>query len=156
MHVLITGGAGFIGSHSAEALLEAGSRVTVLDDFSNGRADNLTAHSALQVITGDVRDAATVARAMQGATHVLHLAAQVSVQKSIEDPAGSCTHNVVGFVNVLEAARRAQVGRVVYASSAAVYGAPRELPLSEQAPVAPISPYGLEKSIDDCFPDSSG
>jgi UDP-glucose 4-epimerase len=151
-HVLVTGGAGFIGSHTVDALLADGARVTVLDDFSNGKRTNLPgAHARLKVVAGDVRDAAAVRSALDGATHVLHLAAQVSVQASVADPVGSCQQNVVGFLTVLEAARAAGVKRVVYASSAAVYGAPRELPLTEASPVAPISPYGLEKAIDDQY-----
>ena len=151
MHVVVTGGAGFIGSHSVEALLGAGQRVTVFDNFSTGKRANLPDDARLTVISGDVRELAAVERALQGATHVLHLAAQVSVRVSIEDPPRSCQENVLGFVNVLEAARRSGVTRVVYASSAAVYGAPARLPLDEDAPVGPISPYGLEKVINDQY-----
>ena len=151
-HVLVTGGAGFIGSHSVEALLAAGIRVTVLDNFSSGKRSNLPArHPQLVVLEGDIRDPSAVSRALAGSTHVLHLAAQVSVQASVADPVNSCHNNVVGFLNVLDAARRAGVRRVVYASSAAVYGTPRTLPLSEDSTVAPISPYGLEKWIDDQY-----
>jgi UDP-glucose 4-epimerase len=82
---------------------------------------------------------------------VLHLAAQISVQSSIADPIASCNHNVAGFLNILQAARAAGIRRVVYASSAAVYGVPRELPLTESSPAAPISPYGLEKLINDQY-----
>lgn len=151
MHVLITGGAGFIGSHSAEALLDAGARVAVFDNFSAGKLENLPASDGLTVIRGDIRDGAALSAAMAGVTHVLHLAAQVSVRISIEDPPRSCEHNVLGFVNVLEAARRAGVQRVAFASSAAVYGMPQRLPLDEDAPLAPISPYGLEKRIDELY-----
>ncbi len=152
MNVLITGGAGFIGSHAVEALLAAGSRVTVLDNFSSGKRANLPATGErLTVLEGDIRDLETVRAATAGASHVLHLAAQVSVPASIADPLESCRQNVLGFVTVLEAARAAGVQRVVFASSAAVYGMPRELPLTEESPVAPISPYGLEKSIDEQY-----
>lgn len=152
MNVLITGGAGFIGSHTVEALLAIGARVVVLDDFSNGRRANLPgAHERLTVIEGDIRDLATVRAAIAGASHVLHLAAQVSVPASIADPLESCRQNVLGFVTVLEAARGAEARRVVFASSAAVYGMPRDLPLTEDSPLAPISPYGLEKSIDEQY-----
>ncbi len=152
MHVLVTGGAGFIGSHSTDALLTAGAQVTVLDNFSNGKRANLPGeHAALRIIEGDIRDPAEVPKALDGVTHVLHLAAQVSVQSSVADPVNSCHNNVVGFLNVLDAARQAGVKRMVYASSAAVYGTPKALPLDESAPVAPISPYGLEKYIDDQY-----
>jgi UDP-glucose 4-epimerase len=152
MHVLVTGGAGFIGSHAVEALLAIGARVVVLDNFSNGRRTNLPgAHERLTVIEGDIRDLAAVRAAVLGATHVLHLAAQVSVPASIADPLESCRQNVLGFVTMLEAARGAGARRVVFASSAAVYGMPRNLPLTEESPLAPISPYGLEKSIDEQY-----
>ena len=88
---------------------------------------------------------------MSGATHVLHLAAQISVQVSVQQPVESCHHNVVGFLNVLDCARRGKLRRMVYASSAAVYGTPVSLPLDENSPTAPISPYGLEKCIDDQY-----
>ncbi|MPZ42646.1 MAG: NAD-dependent epimerase/dehydratase family protein [Betaproteobacteria bacterium] len=151
MHVLVTGGAGFIGSHSVEALLAEGARVTVLDNLSTGKRANVPEHERVEWIEGDIRDAATVRRALEGATHVLHLAAQVSVRASLEDPAHSASHNIAGFLNVAEAARSAGRVRLVYASSAAVYGAPETLPLDEGAPCRPTSPYGLEKSIDDQY-----
>jgi len=152
MRVLVTGGAGFIGSHSVEALLAAGAEVVVLDNFSAGKRANLPAREPrLVIVEGDIRDPAAIARAIEGATHVLHLAAQVSVRSSVEDPPNSCAQNVLGFVNVLDAARRAGVKRVAYASSAAVYGTPRELPLTETSPTGPISPYGLEKLVDEQY-----
>jgi UDP-glucose 4-epimerase len=151
MRVLVTGGAGFIGSYSVEALLALGARVIVLDNFACGKLDNLPRDERLSVVRGDIRDLAAVRGAMSGATHVLHLAAQVSVRISVDDPPRSCHDNVLGFVNVLEAARLENVGRIVYASSAAVYGVPNRLPLDEDAPLLPISPYGLEKCIDDQY-----
>ncbi|MSQ70816.1 MAG: NAD-dependent epimerase/dehydratase family protein [Betaproteobacteria bacterium] len=150
--ILITGGAGFIGSHTTEALLAAGASAIVFDNFSAGKRSNLPAsHPALTIVEGDIRDLPALDRAMQKATHVMHLAAQISVQLSVQDPLNSCHNNVVGFVNVLECARKRGVKRVEYASSAAVYGTPQELPLKESSPVAPISPYGLEKCIDDQY-----
>jgi UDP-glucose 4-epimerase len=88
---------------------------------------------------------------MIGITHVLHLAAQVSVPASVADPLGSSQHNIQGFLKLIDAARRAKVSRFVYASSAAVYGAPEELPLTEESPALPLSPYGLEKYINDQY-----
>lgn len=149
--VLITGGAGFIGSHSAETLLAAGARVTVLDNFSSGKRANLPAHPGLTLICGDIRDPSTVDQALDGVSHVLHLAAQVSVPASVADPLASSQHNIQGFLNVLDGARRAKVARFVYASSAAVYGVPARLPLDEESPAAPLSPYGLEKSVNDQY-----
>lgn len=151
MFVLVTGGAGFIGSHSVDALLADGAQVRVLDNFSTGKAGNLPNHPQLEVIRGDIRDASAVAVAMQGVSHVLHLAAQVSVPASVADPVTSSQHNIQGFLNVFDSARLTGVQRFVYASSAAVYGAPEQLPLSETSPVAPLSPYGLEKSINDQY-----
>jgi UDP-glucose 4-epimerase len=148
---LIIGGAGFIGSHTVEALLASGRRVRVLDNFSSGREENLPSHPLLEIQAGDIRNADDVARAMAGMSHVLHLAAQVSVQASVEAPGDSCAHNIHGFVNVLDAARRQGVKRFVYASSAAVYGTPQALPLTEASPLAPESPYGLEKAVNDHY-----
>jgi len=151
MRVLVTGGAGFIGSHSVEAILAHGGQVTVLDSFITGKRDNLPQHANLQVIEGDIRDQAAVDRALQGVSHVLHLAAQVSVPASVADPLGSSHNNIDGFLNVLDGARRAKVKRFVYASSASVYGAPEQVPLNESSPVMPLSPYGLEKYINDQY-----
>ncbi len=151
MHVLITGGAGFIGSHTTDQLLAAGARVRVLDNFSSGKRENLPSHPDLEVIASDIRDPVAVAGALAGVTHVLHLAAQVSVQASVESPAESASVNVAGFLNVLDGVRRAGIRRFVYASSAAVYGIPARLPLDESAPSLPISPYGLEKAINDQY-----
>ena len=151
MHVLVTGGAGFIGSHTVERLLEAEIPVRVVDDFSSGSRKNLPNHPLLEIQDGDIRDEKTVHRAMRGITHVLHLAAQVSVQASLEDPVRSCSSNIFGFVNVLQIARTCGVQRLVYASSAAVYGNPSRLPLSEEDGGMPLSPYGLEKSVNEQY-----
>lgn len=153
MFCLVTGGAGFIGSHSVVELLEAGARVRVLDNLSSGKRDNLPdGHPLLEFQIGDIRNDDDVARALSGGvTHVLHLAAQVSVAASCEYPQASAEHNITGFLKVLDGARCAGVKRFVYASSAAVYGTPTELPLTEDSPVAPLSPYGLEKSVNDQY-----
>ena len=156
-NILITGGAGFIGSHTAEALLARGIQVRVLDNFSNGKLTNLPAaalaNGQLSVMNGDVRDAATVDAAVQGMDAVLHLAAQVSVQRSVAEPVTSSGHNITGYLHVIDAVRRHQVPRLVYASSAAVYGIPKNLPLSEDVTPQPLSPYGLEKLINDQYAD---
>ena len=144
--VLITGGAGFIGSHAAETLLAAGEQVRVLDDFSTGRRENLAGmNGALEVIDGDVREPETVAAAMRGCDRVLHLAAVVSVARSFDDPAATEAVNVGGTANVLAAATKAGARRVVLASSCAVYGATSELPISEAVPTRPASPYAQSK-----------
>ena len=153
--VLITGGAGFIGSHTADVLLSQGFAVRVLDNLSNGKRTNLNASALadgrLSFIDGDVRDAAVVDAAVTGVDAVMHLAAQVSVPRSVADPVESSTHNIAGFLNVLDAVRRHKTPRMVYASSAAVYGVPEALPLTEANTAKPLSPYGLEKLINDQY-----
>lgn len=152
LKVLITGGAGFIGSHTADMLLEQGMPVTVLDDFSTGFRENLKDHPLLDVRVGDIRDAAAVASAAAGVSHVLHLAAQVSVAESVENPRASMDRNIAGFVNVLEEARKLNIRRVVFASSAAVYGAhASESTAREDGVPNPSSPYGLEKLTDEHY-----
>jgi nucleoside-diphosphate-sugar epimerase len=148
MRVLVTGGAGFIGSHLVERLLAEGHTVRVLDDFSSGRRENLVfarASPALDVVAGDIRDARTVRDAVADVDAVFHEAALVSVPRSVEAPELSCDINAHGTARVLDAARRAGVRRIVFASSAAVYGDTSRLPVSERDPVRPLSPYGLDK-----------
>lgn len=150
--VVVAGGAGFIGSHTVEALLEQGLKVCVLDNLSSGSLDNLPRDSAqLEVVEGDITDPRAVEMTLRGATHCLHLAAQVSVIRSVEDPAHSARQNILGYVNMLQGARNAGVRKFVYASSAAVYGNPESLPLAEQAACSPLSPYGLEKKVDEQY-----
>jgi UDP-glucose 4-epimerase len=145
---LVTGGAGFIGSHSVACLQEAGHEVTVLDDLSTGRRANLRDDSILTV--GDIRDARLLDSMLSGVAGILHLAALVSVPRSIEAPRESLSRNVDGTLAILEAARRKGVGRVVIASSAAVYGAATP-PIAEDLPIAPLSPYGLEKATCEAY-----
>jgi len=148
---LVTGGAGFIGSHLVEDLLAEGCHVKVYDNFSSGFESNLTglqsARGKLEIIRGDIRDANSLAAAMQGVTGVFHLAALVSVPQSIEQPDLSFDINGRGTQLVLNEARKNGVKRVVMASSAAVYGDNENLPLSEDEVSLPLSPYGLEKSL---------
>lgn len=152
--VLITGGAGFIGSHTADLLMEAGIPVRVLDNLSSGHRHNLPQqHPLLEFMEGDICDAATVQQAMEGVSHCLHLAAQVSVVASLEDPEFSARQNILGYVNILDACRTHGVSRLVYASSAAIYGEPPELPLREEVPCKQLSPYGLEKKINEDYAD---
>ena len=152
--VLITGGAGFIGSHTADLLMEQGIPVRVLDNLSSGHRHNLPEqHPLLEFIEGDICDADAVKDAMNGVSHCLNLAAQVSVVASLEDPAFSAQQNILGFVNVLDAARTNNLTRLVYASSAAIYGEPPMLPLDEDLAVKQLSPYGLEKQINEQYCD---
>ena len=150
MKVLVTGGAGFIGSHVVEALLEAGARVVVLDDLSAGRRENLGPGVNFHPL--DVcRPEVAVVVEQERPDVVVHLAAQVSLPRSLEDPLEDARVNVLGTVNVLEACRRHGVRRVVYASSAAVYGEPVHLPVTEEHPVAPLAGYGVSKYAGECY-----
>ncbi|MBD9485256.1 NAD-dependent epimerase/dehydratase family protein [Pseudomonas sp. PDM14] len=153
--ILITGGAGFIGSHLADALLAAGHRVRVLDNLSTGRRSNLAlADARLELVEGDVADAALVRRAVAGCRAVVHLAAVASVQASVDDPVSTHQSNFIGTLNVCEAMREAGVRRVVYASSAAVYGNNGEgVAVSEDTPKAPLTPYAVDKLASEQYLD---
>lgn len=149
---LVTGGAGFIGSHLVEALVARGERVRVLDDLSSGRRENLSAVlGQVELLEGDVADPGTVDRAIDGCEAVFHLAAIASVQASIKNPRHAHKVNVDGTLNVLEAARQAGVRRVVFASSAAYYGDHTALPLMEDLPPRPLSPYAANKATGEMY-----
>src|SRR5438067_8284796 len=139
MRCLITGGAGFIGSNLADALLARGDDVVVLDDLSTGYRENLPA--PVELFEAEVSDGEAVARAMDGCEVVFHHAAHRAVFRSVEHPLETDTANVHGTLTLLEAARAAGVGRFVYASSSSVYGGAAELPTPETAPLLPRSPY---------------
>lgn len=145
MRALVTGGAGFIGSHLVERLLADGGRVRVLDDFSTGKPGNLPDSSDLEVITGNVGSYDTAGKAMQGVEIVFHEAAVASVPRTIDDPLGSQRTNYQGTLNILESARQEGVKRVVFAASAAAYGDDPGLPKTESMPVKPLSPYAVDK-----------
>ena len=152
--VLVTGGAGFIGSHTVDLLLEKNIPVRVLDNFSSGRRSNLDeSNPLLEIVSGDIVHTATVREQLSGITHCLHLAAQVSVVASLEDPVHSATQNILGFVNVLSECHNQGIEKLVYASSAAVYGNPSQIPLPEDAEKSQLSPYGLEKQINEEYAD---
>ena len=143
---LVTGGAGFIGSHIAEALLGARESVRIFDNLATGRESNLTAlEERAQFVQGDLRDLASVRAAMQGVEVVFHQGALASVPRSIADPIGSLETNINGTQNVLLAARDSGVRRVVYASSSSVYGDTPTLPKREDMPTHPMSPYAVQK-----------
>jgi len=144
MTALVTGGAGFIGSAVVRLLLDRGMAVRVLDNFSTGYRHNLDG-LAVEVFEGDVRDAGLVRAAVANTSVVLHLAASVGNVKSIEQPQEDSEVNVLGTVNVLDEARRVGVERVVYSSSAATFGEPQSMPVSEDHPQNPDSPYGVSK-----------
>ncbi|MDO8704859.1 MAG: NAD-dependent epimerase/dehydratase family protein, partial [Sulfuricaulis sp.] len=139
------GGAGFIGSHLTDRLLDAGLKVRVLDDLSTGKRKNLPANSSLEFIEGDIRDAQTVNRCVEGVAAVVHLAAVASVQASIDQPMETHRTNFDGTLNLLEAARVHGVKRLLYASSAAIYGDAATVPVSEATVPSPLSPYAVDK-----------
>jgi len=143
---LVTGGAGFIGSNVVEALVRAGERVRVLDDFSTGSRANLAAVARdVEIIEGDLRDRDTVRRAVSGVQYVSHQAALRSVPRSVDDPLSTDAVNVHGTLTLLVAARDAGVQRVVYASSSSVYGDSPLLPKLEEHAPSPVSPYAVSK-----------
>lgn len=149
---LVTGGAGFIGSHIVEELLGRGEAVRVFDSFATGLERNLEPFgSAVDVVRGDLRDAAAVAGAMHGVTHCLHLGALGSVPRSVEDPATSNDVNVNGTLNVLVAARDAGTQRVVFSSSSSVYGANLEIPKRVGMATDPVSPYAVTKQAAESY-----
>ena len=153
--MVVTGGAGFIGSHLAERLLNDGAHVRIVDNFSSGSMENLQFASRFgdrcEIIRGDIRDLATMERAAAGTSVIFHQAAMRSVPRSINDPLGANDHNVNGTLSVLEAARRARVPRVVYASSSSVYGDRPDLPKREDQAPSPISPYAVSKTAGEQY-----
>jgi len=152
--ILVTGGAGFIGSNLTEALLKQGHQVRVLDNFSTGKRENLAfngAYPSFEIIEGDIRDLNFCQKTIKGTEFVFHQAALPSVQRSMEDPLTSNSVNVEGTLNVLLAARDAGVRRLIYASSSSVYGDTPTLPKREVMPANPLSPYALQKYIGEQY-----
>jgi len=146
MKVLVTGGAGFIGSNIVEELLKRGYEVRVLDNFSTGKRENLKDFQKdIELIEGDIRSFHIVQQAVKGVDVILHEAALPSVPRSIKDPITTNEVNVVGTLNILEAAKDSGVKRVVYASSSSVYGDNPELPKHEGMTPNPLSPYAVSK-----------
>ncbi len=152
MRYLVTGGAGFIGSHTVDELVRRGHEVVVLDDLSAGKEENLARVAAkIQFIRGSITDLETVREACRGVDFVLHLAARTSVPRSVKDPLETNRINVDGTLNILVAVRDARVRRVVFAASSAAYGDTPTLPKSETMPPAPISPYGVSKYVGEAY-----
>lgn len=150
MNYLVTGGAGFIGSHIVQALLKQGDKVRVFDNFSSGKRENLKGLD-VEIIEGDLRDASRVAEAVRGMDIVFHEAAFVSVPESMEKPQECFDVNVTGTSILFEAARKAGVRRAVIASSAAVYGDSTAMPLVEDTPLRQLSPYATSKRVDEKY-----
>lgn len=147
--VLVTGGAGFIGSNLVRELLKTGNNVTVLDNFSSGYLSNLEENPALKIIECDVRDRVGVEEAMKDVEVVFHLAASVGNKRSIDFPINDAEINVLGTLNVLEAARKHGVRKIVTSSSAGIFGELKTLPIKEDHPIEPDSPYGCTKLCEE-------
>jgi UDP-glucose 4-epimerase len=146
--VLVTGGAGFVGSHVVEGLVSAGCRVTVLDNLSTGKLGNIDEFlrsGGARFVEGDVLDLKVVEECVDGVDAVIHLGGVASVPLSVENPALTYKTNVNGTLNLLNSCARAKVGRFVFASSSAVYGEPRRLPVKESYVTRPVSPYAISK-----------
>lgn len=148
---LVTGGAGFIGSHLTEALRARGDDVRVVDNLSTGRLSNLAHLSGVEFVQGDVSDFEVARATVQGMDYVLHQAAIPSVPRSVTDPLASHRANVDATLNMLVAARDAGVKRLVFAGSSSVYGSTPGLPKDELMPTAPMSPYALQKSTAETY-----
>jgi nucleoside-diphosphate-sugar epimerase len=154
LNVLVTGGAGFIGSHLTEALLKKSYGVRVLDNFSTGKRENLVfseKYTSLKIIEGDICDLNICQKAVKGVDFVFHQAALPSVQRSVEDPLISHAVNAGGTLNILVASRDAGVKRVMYAASSSVYGDTPALPKIEEMPPQPLSPYALQKYVGEQY-----
>ncbi len=152
--ILITGGAGFIGSNLVEKFLARNNEVVVLDNFSTGKRENLAAfagNKAFTLIEGDIRNMADCQQALQGVEYVLHQAALGSVPRSVKDPMTSTAVNILGFVNMLYAAQAAGVKRFVYAASSSTYGDSKTLPKTEDVIGKPLSPYAITKYVNELY-----
>ena len=150
MKYLITGGAGFIGSHITRALLQQGADVRILDNFSSGKRENLSGLD-VEIVEGDLRDVPCMTEAVRGVNIIFHEAAFVSVPESMEKPQECFDVNITGTSILLEAARKAGVQRAIIASSAAVYGDSATMPLVEDTPLRQLSPYAVSKRVDEMY-----
>ena len=145
MKALVTGGAGFIGSNLVKKLIHDGHEVVVLDDFSSGYKSNVMHSEKIKIVYGDIRNRVDVAIAMKGVEVVFHLAASVGNKRSIDFPIIDAEINVIGTLNVLEEARKTGVRKIVASSSAGIFGELKTIPIKEDHPIDPDSPYGSSK-----------
>lgn len=149
MNILVTGGAGFIGSHVTKLLLESGHKVTVFDNLSLGKKESVDKRAKLKV--GDIRNSKEIESALVGIDAVIHMAGLIVVPESVKDPIKYVENNVIGTVNLIEAMRKINVKKIIFSSSACVYGEPEKLPLTEEAPIHPDNPYGASKAAIESF-----
>ena len=148
---LVTGGAGFIGSHVVDTLVARGDSVRVVDDFSTGKRGNLSHHDEIEVVEADLANPGVAETVVSGVDYVVHIAAIPSVPRSVKEPLTTHRANVDGTLRVLIAARDASVKRVVFASSSSVYGDSPTLPKHEEMPTRPLSPYALQKLMGEHY-----
>jgi UDP-glucose 4-epimerase len=148
-NILVTGGAGFIGSNIVKYLIESGKTVTILDNFSSGYKDNIIPFKSINIIEGDIRDRAIVEIAMHNVDTVFHLAASVGNKRSIDYPIIDAETNVIGTLNVLEAARKKNIHKIVVSSSAGIFGELKTILIKEDHPIEPDSPYGCTKLCEE-------
>ena len=149
MKILVTGGAGFIGSHVVRLLLDAGHQVAVLDNFSHGYKESVDSRAKLLV--GDINDRGKTKAALKGIDAVIHMAGLIVVPESVANPTAYCDNNVIGTVSLLETMRNTGVKKIIFSSSACVYGTPDKLPIMEDAQIKPDNPYGACKASVESF-----
>lgn len=149
MHILLTGGAGFIGSHVARLLLDAGHQVVIYDNLSTGHKEEVDKRAKLEI--GDILDKERLTKALSGIDSVIHMAGLIIVPESVKDPIKYTKVNVIGSVSLLEAMKDTGVKKIVFSSSACVYGTPEKLPIKEDAPLHPDNPYGASKASIESF-----
>lgn len=149
MKILVTGGAGFIGSYVTRLLAHSGHSVNILDNLKSGLRDAIP--DAAKLVVGDINDPQKCAQALEGVDSVIHLAGLIIVPESVKDPIKYCENNLIGTVNLLESMRKANVKKIIFSSSACVYGTPEILPIKEDAPLHPDNPYGASKASIEAF-----
>jgi len=147
--VLVTGGAGFIGVHVTKLLLDANHQVAVLDNLSCGHKEQVDPRAKL--IIGDIKDSQKTKEALKGVDAVVHMAGLIIVPESVSDPVKYCDNNVLGTISLLESMRETNVKKIIFSSSACVYGMPKKLPITEDAPIHPDNPYGACKASIEAF-----
>ena len=149
MNVLVTGGAGFIGSHVTKLLLENNHQVAVIDNLSRGKKESVDSRAKL--IVADINNSKKVKEALKGVDAVIHMAGLIVVPESVKDPIKYCQNNVIGMVSLIESMRQVGVKKIIFSSSACVYGTPDKLPIREDAHVRPDNPYGASKATIETF-----
>src|SRR4030042_4454648 len=149
MNILVTGGAGFIGSHITKLLLDANHKVVILDNLCHGYRENIDKRA--KFVKGDIKNSQKTKQALKNIDWVIHCAGLIVVPESVKDPVKYCENNVIGTVNLLECMRKTGVNKIIFSSSACVYGTPDKLPIKEDAAVHPDNPYGATKAAIEVY-----